>query len=232
MIWVSAGVVIILGSLAAATTIAIVSMHDLDIAERLEHTKAGWVLLSLPYAWILLLIGFILLAEYNIRHTKQGYRYSLVKITGAVIGLSLIGGVALYSIGLGHDVDDAMSRHVPAYEKYGNRRAAQLLNPEYGVLAGKVISQEDEVWHVVDITKQVWIVDVEEAEIIGEQYVLLHRPVRIIGELSDHDGYEFEAEEIIPLRPPKEFNPHDERRKRFHETSRQTTPFPILHKSR
>ena len=214
MIWISAGIVILLGSLAAATTIAIVSMHDLDIAERLGHTKAGWLILSLPYAWILLLVGFILLAEYNIRHTKQGYKYSLAKITGALIILSLVGGIGLYSVGLGHDVDNVMSRHIPAYEKYGNRRAVQLLNPEYGVLAGKVIAQEDNIWEVIDVTQQVWVVDIGEADIFGRKYIAVGTPIRVVGEnIGAISGHKFEAEEIIPLRPPKEFNLHDKRKK-------------------
>ncbi|PIT86318.1 MAG: hypothetical protein COU33_03835 [Candidatus Magasanikbacteria bacterium CG10_big_fil_rev_8_21_14_0_10_43_6] len=207
MIWASAGVVIVLGSLAAATTIAIVSMHDLDIAGRLEHTKAGWLLLSLPYAWIVLLVGFLLLAEYNIRHTKQGYRYSLIKITGGVIGLSIIGGLGLYSIGLGHDLDDVMSRHVPAYEKFGNRRAAHLLNPERGVLAGKVLVQEEEFWQIQDVEKHIWVVSVEDAEIVGREHTLVGKPVRVIGELiKDDEAYAFEAGEILPMKPPHGFD--------------------------
>lgn len=218
MMWGSALIVIIFGSLAAATSIAIISMHDLDIAERLEHTKVGWILLSLPYAWFIILAGFILLAEYNIRHTKQGYRYSLPKLTAAVVGLSIIGGVGLYTLGLGHTIDTAMDRHIPAYAQFGNRRELFLLDPDHGVLAGRVISQHEDTWEIRDMKKDIWILDISESTIIGEQYISIGIPIRVTGKMIEpSQRYHFIAEEVIPLHPPKEFHQQDLRKKYKHK---------------
>jgi hypothetical protein len=204
IIWISAGCIILLGALATATSIAIITMHDLDIAEKLEHSKAGFIIISLPYAWILLIMLFIFIAEYNIRHTKQGYKYTLPLLAGSVIVLSFVGGILLYTIGIGHRVDDIMSQHMPAYETYGNRRAIHLHNPNQGVLAGKIISQDEDTWQLIDITLQTWLVDVEDAEILGKEHILTGKPVRIVGEQKD--DHHFEAEQILPMRPPRNFN--------------------------
>ena len=206
LLWASAGFVILLGALGIAATLAIIAMADWDLVERLEHTHASFALMSVPPAWILLVILFIILADYNIRHTRRGYKLSLLKLVGAVIGSSVVLGVLLFSVGAGAIVDREFAEHMPYYDHVANRKPLHLLQPEYGVLAGIVqsIDDEEDIWTVEDIKKNIWSVEVEEAEIIGDEYIVVGRPVRIIGERDDEDSYHFEAEEISPMRPPRD----------------------------
>lgn len=212
-VWASSALVVTFGAVAVAVSLAIVSMHDWDIAERLEHSPLGFFFLSLPYAWIVLFIGLMILADYNIRHTKGGYRFSLWKLASVVLILSISCGGLLFAAGVGNAVDDTLAEQVPLYQRIGNRRALHLLNPEQGILAGKIISlPDDTLWEVRDIEGTVWMVDVSEAEIIGQRGIQENKPIRILGKQSDVRS--FTAEEILPMRPPRELRDEIRSRKR------------------
>ena len=203
LVWISAGFVVVLGAAAVATILAILAMGDWDVLDILGHSKISYALMTIPYAWLLLLLMFVAIADFNIRQTKSGYRISLWKLVGGVVGTSVVLGVVLFAAGVGVAVDSAMTNHVPLYEKIGNRRALHLMQPEQGTLTGRVDEKSEEQWKVTDPEMQQWIVIVEDADIIHAARIRIGQPVRILGELDDDENatYVFEAYDIRPLRP-------------------------------
>ncbi len=198
--WSLAVFTVVLGALCVSTIAAILHSGDWDIAERLGHSSFGYMVAILPHAWLIILFGFIFLADYYIRHTKKGYTYSLLAIVSIVVLASVVLGLLLFRVGIGHEVDEYMIMHVPQYESYGNRRGLELFHPEKGVLAGKVSLIEEERWYVIDREYHEWHVNVEEAKIWERQPIRQGMMVRIVGKLN-HD--EFDAEYVKPLHPPR-----------------------------
>lgn len=230
LVWASAGFLVVLGGVSIATAISIVVMGDWDILEFLGHTPLSYTLVSLPYAWIVSLLGFMFLADYNIRHTKTGYKFSLLKLMAGIVFSSVFLGILLCSIGVGLAVDRVMTQHVPLYTQVGNRRAINLMHPEFGALVGKVIDQHEDGWTVKDLRRTEWIVIVDEADILGDPSSLVGMPVRILGEREDTQQFVFEAFEIRALEHTrqqslKERHPVNERvRQRMKHRTPQRNP--------
>lgn len=222
LVWMSAGFVIILGAVAFATVLAIVVMADWDLLDILGESPVSYAFMTVPYAWLVVMVGFIIIADLNIRHTKCGYKISLWKLVGGVVGTSMVLGVVLFSAGIGVAVDRVMVDNIPHYENIANRRMLHLMNPTQGTLTGRVEEKEEEEWKVIDKQQQQWIVLVHEADIIHAALIRVGQPVRILGEIEDDEDYVFEAYDIRPLRPVNaqtiQFRPdHPPVRKEFKE---------------
>ncbi|MBT4153142.1 MAG: hypothetical protein HOE53_00670 [Candidatus Magasanikbacteria bacterium] len=200
MFWSLAALTVLLGAVCVSAIAAILHSGDWDIVEKLGHSPMGYVIALLPHAWVIILVGFILLADYYVRHTKKGYTYSLLAIVAVVVIASIALGLLLFRVGVGHDVDEFLAERVPHYNQYGNKRELFLFHPESGVIAGKVIMIQGDNWNVVDKQKQNWHIETEEARIWGKQRIRVGMHVRIEGEIEDDT---VEAEYIKPLRPPR-----------------------------
>jgi hypothetical protein len=200
--WSSSLLVIVLGSLAVATTFAIVATSDWDIIEQLDHTYLGFMFVSLPYVWIVLVALFFFLADYYIRHTKRGYTYSPAKLVGGIVGASVLLGFFLFHIGAGTVIDTGLAAHMESYERFGNRRTRNLIAPKQGILAGRLVEKSADEWEVEDAWHNEWDVDIARARIFGSEYIVTGHHVRIVGQRHESGNYIFIAEEIRPLRPP------------------------------
>ena len=73
-IWALAVLSLIIGAKAFAVIIFRLVNNDWEIREHLGRSLLNHALLTLPYLWIIVMVLFILLAYYNARHTKKGYR--------------------------------------------------------------------------------------------------------------------------------------------------------------
>ncbi|MCK5616558.1 hypothetical protein KAR91_82615, partial [Candidatus Pacearchaeota archaeon] len=87
-----------------------------DIYNQIGDGVVEFVLLALPYFWILLMVGFLALAYYHVRHTKAGHRYNVFAIIGLSVITSLILGSALYASGFSEKLEN-LFQEIPHYER-------------------------------------------------------------------------------------------------------------------
>src|SRR5688572_22979629 len=96
LFWVFWILSIVLGSLLAAALVFSFVNSGWEYRVVTHQNLFGFVMQVLPTVWIVALLGALLLAYENFRHTSRGYRVPL----GAVIGVSLfvivIGGLLFY----------------------------------------------------------------------------------------------------------------------------------------
>lgn len=171
-----------------------------DIYSQMGEGVVEFVLLALPYFWIILMIGFIVLAYYNFRHTKTGYRYNVFAIVGLSLMISLILGSTLYASGFSEKLEN-LFQEIPHYEKLHFGKQMLWQRPGEGLLAGTVLRvQKDKIFLLQDFKRQVWEVDAKDAKIGPGVMLEKGQRIRMIGEKAgDH---EFRAFRIAPWKPP------------------------------
>lgn len=129
---------ILIGAAAVAGTLFVFLHSDWMFYDAIYDSLFDFIFDTLPFVWILTLLVFLLLAHQNIRHTKYGYRYPFRAII-ALSGLSsVIIGVCLYVIGLGHFIDHSIGSYIPLHISAVEIHETRWNNPEKGLIAGTV----------------------------------------------------------------------------------------------
>jgi hypothetical protein len=151
--WALFGFSMILGSLSFSVIMHIANSGDLGMLAHLQGNLLTSVFMLLPYFWLFSLAVFAFVAYFNVRFTKQGYRFRRRWIMLGSVGLSVFFGSIFYALGLGNQIDSAMAKTVPFYDVSKHKARTELwLQPEIGLIMGKVIKFDD-------VSKQLTIQD-------------------------------------------------------------------------
>lgn len=179
--WGLAGLSLLLASLALTLVIYFFDYSNLPLLRSLSKSYIHFLMLAMPYSWLLLLLGAILLSYSQIKHTEYGYRYSLLKVALLSLLTSLVLGTVLYFAGIGKLMDDILISRSPYYSTVINPRAGFWFNPEEGRLMGIVTGINPEKNLIlVDINHQEWLVDTIKLE--NHPPLPLGMPIKIVGE--------------------------------------------------
>ena len=219
-LWGVAIAALIVGGLATSVILFVVTYNNWDLYHYVHDGKLFFIARSLPYAWFLLLGVLLFVAEYNIRHTERGYRYTIHTIVFGSMALSVVLGGGFYMLGVGEALDDHMTDRVPYYTRVANPTGALLTKPERGVLGGVVVSvpMSEEQFELKDFHGKLWVVQLQEVQEINGVRVQVNRKVLVVGEKHDDDT--FIATRIRPLHPSRMKHDHD-------REPQPRAPFPI-----
>ncbi len=138
----------ILTMLLGALAVAVLIFTELNIGwefyEMTHKNALTFFAHSLPYLWILLLGAVVILGIYNLRHTKTGYRYSLVVVVLVGVCGSVLGGVVLHSYGMGKVLDEGFGKFMPMYVPVRSEREGFWRQPERGLYTGTITALDNE----------------------------------------------------------------------------------------
>lgn len=191
---------LLFGALAFCVLLHSLAANDWDLYQYLHTSLIGHILISIPYLWIGLLVVFILIANYNFKHTKSGYRRETYFIVGLSIVGSVVLGTFLQTLGAGEKIEDAVAASVPYYEKITccSNRKDIWDQPSVGLLGGEIIAIIDgNNFELKDFSGTNW--QVREDDDTLEYDPLQIQPgeeVKIIGERKQ--DFVFWAREIRP----------------------------------
>jgi len=194
--WAAFGLSVFFGSIAFAVMMERLVKGDWDIYMYLDRSFLGFMLTLLPYAWIVSLAAFGVLAYYNCRHTKCGYRYAPYLVVVVSVGTSLIIGEIFFVSGTGRKIDHMFAHSLPFYQKMKMQERRDIwMHPERGLLMGEVLEiGENGAVLIRDVKGNVWRINngIEHVEIPhpSQQRSIL----KIIGE--NVQGEEFNARDI------------------------------------
>jgi len=197
IIWGAGIISVLVGALSFAVILYMVVNNDWDIYQYTTNSLAGYIFSTLPYYWLLFLSIFIILAYFNIRRTKKGYKYGLSLIIIASIGASVILGTVFYGVGLGRAIDNEFSQRIPIYQKFIQRNPKLWLKPGRGIIAGEVIDVMDEYnFRLKDLKENNWQVNSESVRYKLMLDIAIGDKIIVIGsKLTDN---EFKAMMIRP----------------------------------
>lgn len=251
VIWIVGGLAFVGGGIIFAVILYFYTTHDFELYHLMEESSVAIYLKTVPYIWVLLLALFVFLADYQLRHTKDGYKYSLWKLFGVGMGASVVLGIGFYFIGANEIIEEQLE-HEPLWLLEYTRPAMHSMGqPEEGLLVGKVLEVKSFAQENIEGFDDEDYDDLPE-ELLDEEYseLLLKDPhndiwkvmyyqeeqerglhenmhIRVIGDIIGEN--EFEAELIRPFKNrPRDMRPElqEKIKKKFKGQMR-----PVHHKS-
>lgn len=204
LLWIFGVLSLVIGSLAVSIIIYMLLHNDWQVYKSIHDNLLGFILVTLPYFWIVILTLFIIAADYNLKHTKKGYKYNLSWVIIISLGVNIIFGALLYNIGVGEALDDIMGEKAPFYEKVINRKVHMWDCPEKGRLVGEIIMVDSqEIFRLHDKENNIWTIFHKDAEIFPILKLETGEKIKIMGE--NLENFNFQAYMIIPMGPGKGF---------------------------
>ena len=157
------------------------------------------LLIVLPLMWLIVLVLLSGITVFNLRHTKQGYRFRMHQVLlVSIIGSLTLGGI-LHAAHWSNALDLTLKQRVLPYRELRNRRMNMWTHPESGMLAGTVVQVRGNTVFLRDFDEVLWEVDIAGAAPFPEWLLEEAMPLRILG-YSLGDAL-FIAESIRPWRP-------------------------------
>jgi len=207
---IAAGTIaLFIGAGAVAVMIYIFQDNDWDIWSEIQPNFWKFLLLTLPYFWIVFLGLFVFVLYYNLRHTRRGYRYPAWLIVAGAVLASVILGAIFYAAGLGQKIDDILGEQAPFYESIMNRHVIIWHRPEAGFLTGQVIdSNPDGSFDIMDMAGQSWRIIINADDFVtgsgfSSSSLQAGQPVNMIGQvMGDH---QFQVRLIRPVNSGRGF---------------------------
>ncbi len=187
---------VILGALAIAVTIFVMTNTRYALYEATHESFLGFLLYSLPYVWFVLFITLTSVAIYNLRHTKHGYRFAVWQITVSSMVLSLAGGALLQLFGFGYLVDRELGEHMDMYMSQVKMERALWLQPQEGRLLGRQVFSTTMPTTTIVFeadSGERWTVDVSELSEPDMALLADKRLVRVVGTTTSVTGKRFHA---------------------------------------
>ena len=198
LVWCLASISLIISSLAFSVILYMLIDNDWDVYSRISGSLLEFIFLTLPYFWLFFLSILILVTYYNLRHTKNGYKFSLSKIFLASLGINILMGTFFYNFGMGQVIDNMIAERTPFYKQLINRRQYIWSQTEDGFLGGVVTEINDEAIIVKDIEGNIWTI--KHFNTTTPDFVKLQvgQPVRIIGQKLDSQNFKMHI--LLPMR--------------------------------
>jgi hypothetical protein len=191
-VWFSSILFLLIGGLAFSVVIYMILESDWSLYANLNDSLWKFVILILPYFWLVILILLVVLANYNLKNTKGGYRYQLRTIVILVLLISLLLGGVFYLLGLGKKIDETFAEKMPIYERFINkinRDKGMWMKPGRGLLAGVITSFEDGVMRISDFNNDVWVIRIDDKTVFRGIEADINHGIKMIGtELLELDA--------------------------------------------
>jgi hypothetical protein len=138
VVWAVGVLSVILGALGVAAIIFTARYAEWEYYEATHDTLLTFGVEVMPYTWILALLVFAVLAYESVRHTKRGYRYSVLTLISVSVGTSVLFGGLLYVVGAGPFIDAHLGARIPLHRSLAETQLRMWDKPERGVIAGVV----------------------------------------------------------------------------------------------
>ncbi|MEI6848252.1 MAG: hypothetical protein WCK32_09550 [Chlorobiaceae bacterium] len=195
--WLLASISVLTGSISMAIAIYVFIDNDFiadhDYVKRLftERPFIADIFTSIPYIWLLALVLFTLVAYCGFRHTKKGYRYSILRVVAFSMFTSLLFSVALNLVDVGGYIHRYLIGHFHVYNQLIYANEHRWTNSEKGFLGGRVIQYNTSKGQIVirDFKKRLWLVDINNSDIRQGTHIVTGRYLKIIGVQIDNKTF-------------------------------------------
>ncbi|MCB9798298.1 hypothetical protein H6758_01065 [Candidatus Nomurabacteria bacterium] len=198
-IWALAIFSLLIGALAFSLTLQSILSADWEIYDAIENDFIKFLLLSLPYFWIVFLGLFIGSAYYNFTQTKTGYKHKLGTTVLASVAVSLLTGTALYAFGISEQTEEIFNQN-EMYRHHVNVEHKLWKKPDEGRLIGRVVNVQQPVTvFLQDPDKNLWRIDISSST--PQDFLIIKEgdKLKVIGEKESEDS--FIAEKLLPAKP-------------------------------
>jgi hypothetical protein len=207
VVWFVFFVSIISGAVSLSVALYLLQINDWGAYVFITPNFINFVLITLPYFWLIVFPIFLWISYHYFQHTRAGYRLEFIKIVAFNLGASALLGVSFYAVGIGRFADNVFIKRAPFYGEMMMEREKIWHNPEMGVVAGKIGEVEaGEDFELFGMRGEEWVVEYSEARIASGIVIEKGVMVKVFG--NRINDTEFIAKDIKPLSGPgREFRP-------------------------
>ncbi len=183
LFWGTGLLCIIIGSISVAAGLFAVSYMEFDYYSVTHDSLISFLLDTLPLMWVACLIAFMVLGYVQIRHTRRGYKYSLIIIVGSTFALSIAGGTVLHAYGFGALLERAVGSSIPFHKSAFIDREQIWQKVERGVIAGEVIfiEHDNSSFVLKDLSGRSWLIESTDLLEMDIDILREEKMVRVIG---------------------------------------------------
>ena len=187
---------VILGAFAFSIVLFSIQQLDFDLLSHMSHSRLEFIIGLAPFFWIISLIIFLFVAMIGIKNSKKGYKFSYFKILIFSASFSILAGTLFFIGGGGGWLENAFSARVGLYESVESKKTKLWSEPENGFLAGTIIEVNNAKIEIIDLSGEVWEIDIKQANIPRSVEITEGEKIKFIGEITSPGN--FKANEIRP----------------------------------
>jgi hypothetical protein len=201
VIWVLWALSVCIGAVAFSLIIFFMIHAGLAPFEATHDDLFRFFLEVMPYAWVIVFALMALLAHYNLRHTKRGYRFAVWQVLASSIVVSFFGGVALHASGVGFHVDHLIGERMPALPSFHMIETRMWQHPQEGRMIGtfKEMTERPNVVLFRDFEGENWELDTEELNPLDLETLMEGTKVRVVGLISTSSHRAFYGCGVFPF---------------------------------
>lgn len=201
VIYLSGALALIFGALGVSVIIYLLKYNNWSMGSLSEEGVWGYIILTMPYFWLIFLAIFIFVLYYNLKHLKRAYRYPLKVIILLAFFSSIVLGEAFYLLGFGEKLDEELGSKSPLYQEVLNPQVNFWFQPEAGRLVGLAHSTANGL-ELIDPSGEIWEI-VARDELMSLPEIVAYEPLNIIGSIESDQV--FKAQIIKSVRPGRAF---------------------------
>lgn len=191
---------IVLGALAFSVILFSIQQADFSVLTHLSHSRLELFLGLLPFFWIVLLTAFLLIAIFSIQHSNRGYKFTIAKVTGFSVVMSLLLGTIFFVSGGAHRLEHAFEVNLFRYKGVQEKKARIWTMPKEGYLCGDITKVNKTTFHLHDFESRIWTIRYDSAYIHGPVFLEKGETIKLIGKMTEDNH--FTATEIRPWGGP------------------------------
>lgn len=193
-LWAAWGASVLLGAISLAVLSFSSVYLGYSLYEATHNTFLKFLLDSLPTLWLLAFLVMIVATYFNLRRTKNGYKYPIFLVIGSSFGFSVLGGMVLHYAGGGYYLDRFLGENLTAYESRMEFEARMWQNPKAGRLIGRAKPPDAagviDGFVFTDINDASWQIIPEGISERERELLMAGRKVRIMVATSTDTGGE------------------------------------------
>jgi len=195
---------VLIGGMAVSVILNTLLNNDWDLYMELSGGLTQFIVITLPYFWLILLGIFMLIAYINVMNTKKAYRQNFKIVVAGAILVSFLLGVTFYNLGLASSLDRVLIQKLPpGLHQMMDSRLGVWQKAEHGFLVGEIQSFDGANLELIDFNGDTWQVvlgfDLDEFESL-KSLLQVSKKIRIKGELDPEKCNKcFSAFDVRPL---------------------------------
>lgn len=191
LFWSLTFVGVLLSALALAAAVYIVQSIDWDMYSVLGYGSFHvFVMSAFPYAFVVLLAIFLIIAYYFYRQTPKGHKVNFYFLSGALIIFGLSAAFLIHVFGINREAYFQLAR-MPIFHQVIYTKEREWSQPEKGLLWGEVLNIENNKFSLRDLSGKKWNVLYDNSTIFGKSISDIQgRDVKIVGQKKDDDNFQ------------------------------------------
>lgn len=199
-IWIVWALSVLIGAVAFSVMLFVFMHAGLAFYEATHDDAAHFFIEILPYIWVIVFVLMGFFAQYNLRNTKRGYRYTVWQVLLSSLFFSFIGGAILHMLGVGYFVDMQAGKNIPIYPGLERMETKIWQAPKQGRLIGSYEdgSETKDAVTFKDAEGASWKLITWELSPIDMHNLFSEDTVRVLGIVSSTSDDTFHGCAIFP----------------------------------